>query len=179
MRSFTEEEAKELVELVRLKVWIWTRGSQVKDRDDVVQEVVTRVLEQLPRYDSTRSSLRTFQNRLIDKAYVDHVRHERAAKRGLGRVRCGGAFADIIDGQAYRGGGHCARPQTEQSDLAMDLDKAIRALEPDQQCLCSKIKQKPVSDVAQEEGVARGTIYRRLRSVRAVFDSLQLAEYLD
>ena len=179
MWTFTEEQARELVELVRHKVWALTHGRQVQDTDDVVQEVVIRVLEQLPRYDSKRSSLRTFQNRLIDRAFVDHVRHERAVKRGRNRVRCSSNFDGVADGQSYRDAGRRTRPHTELTDLAMDLDEATQGLEPGQQCLCAQIKQKPVLEVANDEGVVRGTIYRRLRPIRAAFDSLKLAEYLD
>jgi len=185
MQFVTEEQAKELVKLVRHKVWSYTRGRAGPDTEDAVQEVVTRVLEQLPRFDATRASLRTFQSRLIERAYVSYLRHLRAAKRGNGRTRhmqssFGRSFVDRVDSaQHLRAQGKRVRSQIELSDLSLDLETATAGLDPQQQRLCTRIKHKPVAEIAQEDGVARGTIYRRLRPIRQLLEDARLAEYLD
>jgi RNA polymerase sigma factor (sigma-70 family) len=183
MRSVTEEQAKELVDLVRMKVWAFTRGRNNQDTDDIVQDVLTRVLEQLPRFNADRASLRTFQNRLIERAYVDHLRREQAAKRGRGRVRCSKDGHDLevaaFNGHGARQGGTGSRSQFELSELALDLKTAASTLTPEQQRLCHQVTQKPLPEIAHDLGVVRGTIYRRLRPIREAFESLDLAAYLD
>jgi transcriptional regulator of acetoin/glycerol metabolism len=75
----------------------------------------------------------------------------------------------------------CATPLSpvEQCDLEIDLAQATTLLEPAQQYLCDLLKRMPVPDAAAETGVARGTVYRRLRPIRRVFDSAGLAKYLE
>ena len=176
----TEEQAKELLELVRYKVWAFTRGRAAADSEDVVQELVTRVLEQLPQFDETRATLRTYQNRLIERALIDHLRREEAAKRGRRSTRrAAHRLGELADGQGDCRRRNGSRSQIERCDLEMDLESATAVLEPEQQQLCNQIKRKPITEVADDEGVVRGTIYRRLRPIREVFDSLGLAKYLD
>jgi RNA polymerase sigma factor (sigma-70 family) len=187
MRSVTEEQANDLLKLVRYKVWAFTRDQRSQD-EDLVQEVVTRVLELLPKYDASRASLQTYQDRLIDRACANYLRRERAAKRGRRHgsrsinhpTRNGAMLHDMVDAeQQQRALGRRNRSQADLRDLALDLEAASASLGVDQRRLCEQIKQKSVAEVAEDEKVVRGTIYRRMRPVREAFDSFGLAEYLD
>jgi hypothetical protein len=64
-------------------------------------------------------------------------------------------------------------------DLRLDAELATRGLNAQQQRLCRRLLTQPVAEAAEEEGVHRGTMYRRIRPVREVFQDLGLAEYLD
>jgi RNA polymerase sigma factor (sigma-70 family) len=187
MRPVTEEQGKDLLELVRYKVWKFTRGRQQPDPDDLVQEVVARVLEQLPRFDPGKATLPTFQNRLIERACVDCLRRERAAKRGHGRVTSldrrtvnGHSLHDQIDGDRQkRATGKQTRTERALTELVLDVKTATAKLQPEQQVLCEKVQQMPISEVAKDEHVSRGTVYRRIKPVRETFENLKLAEYLE
>jgi RNA polymerase sigma-70 factor, ECF subfamily len=179
MHPITEEQALDLLEMVRLKVRTVTKGQVRSDFEDIVQEVVVRVLEQLSEYDPSRASLRTFQSRLIDRAYVDIYRRERAAKRGKNRKHVSYSRCQSVSQCATATSRAARRSEYELSDLKSDVEYATTGLTADQNRLCELVKTKPVPDVANEEGVHRGTVYRRLQPIRHYFESLQLAAYLD
>jgi RNA polymerase sigma factor (sigma-70 family) len=180
MHSLSDQQAQDLLQLVRYKVWAFTRG-RMTDTEDLVSEVVVSVLERLPDFDAARARLDTYQNRLIDHACTNCFRRRNAAKRGGARKPVSFRRQDqVVDGQQHRAAG-VKRNGTPcfQSDLRMDLQAATEALNPDQQQLCEKIKHRSVVEIAEQEHVVRGTIYRRLRPVRRVFENLRLAEYLE
>jgi RNA polymerase sigma factor (sigma-70 family) len=151
------------------------------DTEDLVSDVVVSVLERLPDYDASRARMDTYQNRLIERACTNCLRRRNAAKRGGTRKPVSFRRQDqVVDGQQHKAaGGKRNGTPCLQSDLRMDLQAALSDLDSDQQQLCEKVKHRSVVEVAEQEQVVRGTIYRRLRPVRRVFENLGLAEYLD
>src|SRR5262245_51297832 len=91
-------------------------------------------------------------NRLIDRAFVGHLRRERAAKRGHGWIRCStnghDPYATASNGHSDRRVGKRSRSQIELSELALDLTTATYTLTPEQQQLCAQIKWKSVPEIA-------------------------------
>lgn len=183
MSALTDDQAKALIQLVRNKAWAYSRCGV--EQEDLVQEIMVRILPRLPAFDPARSSLPTFLNRLICRACHDYLRHLRAAKRGRQRTislqtltRHGHELNDYIDAERRRPATP-NRSSKELRDLAFDLASATAELEPHDQRLCTQLKLDSIPDVAAGEGVVRGTIYRRILPVRQHFEDRGLADYLD
>src|SRR6187431_3023631 len=80
--TVTDECGHEILELARKKAIRFVRGTRRRnDLEEIVTDLVLRVLARLPDYDSRRSSPQTFFHRVIDSAWADLCRQERAGKR--------------------------------------------------------------------------------------------------
>src|ERR1700690_3983937 len=103
--SFTDEESRQIMDVVRYKVRQLQRGAHCcpDEAGDLEQDIVSRILPILPRFDPTRSGFRTFLNRTIDSASVDLRRKTGTKKRGTGRnvVSLQTLIPSATDGQAY------------------------------------------------------------------------------
>ena len=188
--TLTEDEAHQVMDLVHLKVRKFHRdlGLPLTDDKDVEQGIIARVLPTLHRFDPGRSSFPTFLNRVIDSAWMDLLRQRRAAKRGSGRNAVSlqspaapgssSSLADLIDGeQHHKALGRHHRCQQELTELTLDLESELAKLNPCDRQLLKEVAERPVEDVAREQGVCRGTLYRRLNKVLQHFEDSSLRDY--
>lgn len=190
----TDEQAGELLPLVRGKVRKFLSGTlrHAETRQDLVQATFVRLLERLPLFDPVRGSLGDFAATVVDSVLVDHVRHQQAAKRDCRRDRVSlnapirdadgelTELAQVIAAKDHESsyGRHRLR-ESEMLDLLLDLSEALHRLAPAQRQFLERLKTDSVADVAEQDGVHRGTGYRRLRSVRKHLQNDALREYLE
>jgi RNA polymerase sigma factor (sigma-70 family) len=182
MLALTDEQAEDLLQLLRNKARAYSRCGV--EQEDLVQEVMVRILPKLSEFDPARSSLATYVNRLFRRACHDYLRHQGAAKRGRQRTislqtltRHGHELSEYVDAEHHR----LEKPHRsseELRDLAFDLSVATAELEPREQRLCEQLKLHSIPDVADDERVNRGTIYRRMLPVREHLEDRGLSVYL-
>jgi RNA polymerase sigma-70 factor (ECF subfamily) len=194
VKRLTDEQATGLLPLVRGKVRKFV-GDQRRDaelRDDLVQDAFVRILKRLPLYEPDRGSLGDFAATVVDSVLLDHLRHDHAKKRD--RRRAGTSLNAPLHGSAEgptelgatisaeardASFGRRRRQEQDAVDLLLDVSEMLRQMKPDHRRLCEQLKSVTVAEAAAEEGIARGTGYRRLRSIQRRHQNDGLRKYLD
>jgi RNA polymerase sigma-70 factor (ECF subfamily) len=128
-------------------------GAPAGDREDLEQEALLRVWQALPRYDPTKASLRTFVERVADSRFASLLRPRcrQVVIEPLSRISP--ASADGI-------------PAVE---LRVDFERVLAKLsEPDRR-LARLLSEHTPSQASRILGVARSTVYCRIRRLRAAF----------
>lgn len=181
-----EEDARALVEFIESKVhhFLWNEPARRQEASDLVQEVLLRVMSRIRQYDPRRATLRTFVARIAESALLDEARRRSAAKRNPFRE----SFS--LDGR-FRGQGDSANrgtPDVKDSDareserlrdLKIDLAEALSALPADLRQLAEDLREWTPAEAAERAGVHRGTVHRRLASIRRRWEDGTLRDYLD
>jgi len=123
------------------------------DRDDLEQEALLRVWQALPRYDPTKASLRTFVERVAGRRFASLLppRRRRAVLETLNGNKL--ATADGIPAVEFRA----------------DLERLLRPLAAPDQRLAVLLTEHTPSEASRILGLARSTVYERVRRLRAVF----------
>jgi RNA polymerase sigma factor (sigma-70 family) len=182
----TDVQAIDLLPLIRGKVRKFIGGQQrhAEDRRDLIQDVFVGLLDRLHLFDQRRGSLGDFVATVVDSVLLNDFRHQHAAKRDRRRDRISlNAPVRDSDGNltelARLIAAEDQQIESKLLDLLMDVSEMLRRLAPSQREFCEKLKTGSVAEVAEQEGVARGTGYRRLKSVRTHLQNESLREYLD
>ena len=86
----------------------------------------------------------------------------------------------VLDSKEYRRETlSSTRSEEELRDLRIDLAKSIGKLPDDLRSLCDRLQNTPVSHIAVEAGVRRGTVYGGIARLRAQFARAGLSVYVD
>lgn len=128
-------------------------GLRVQDREDVEQQLTLRVLEREGAFDPRRGTWRAFVRRVVDRHGENLVRARRAAKRYAGPLE------PLTEEAAAGDGGVDARV------LAGDVAVAIAALPDGLRRVAELVRAGTVADAARALGIARATVYARLREI--------------
>lgn len=189
---FTTDQTAHLVDLVRRKVrrFLGVERRRDHDREDLEQDVLLRLIERFDAYDPARACPATFFDRVINSALVDNCRHSHAAKRDCARVER--SLNDEIftaDGRRTEFGQTLSDEQYELGrgrlvnavtlDLMLDVSEALGQLPPTYGEFCQELMNLSVAEAAHQAGVARGTGYRWLKTVRQRFQDSSLRDYLE
>lgn len=165
-------------------------GFTISDIKDIEQKLALALLQQLPNYDPTRASRRTFINRIINFEIATIIEGRKAKKRDY-RLNAGSLNEDyknddgaitsrleLVDAEAcYRRLGWTCGPSEEQRDLKIDLDWLIVNLPPEIRELCMRLQYQTVLEISQATGVPRSTLYDRMKRVGILFKDKGLKEY--
>ncbi|MGV3483338.1 MAG: sigma-70 family RNA polymerase sigma factor [Planctomycetaceae bacterium] len=156
------------------------------DEDDLVQEILVKILLKRDLYDSTRASWPGFCTVLAK----DYLYRRRRRERSRPDVQSLDTRQSDNGGNGYREvdrltEGHSipakfsrCRPAEELSDLAQDALAAIEKLPPELRQICElSLEFESVTELAQQTGLSRGTIYRRRQQVRIAIKSTCLEDY--
>jgi RNA polymerase sigma factor (sigma-70 family) len=133
------------------------------DRDDLVQQLLLALLERRPKYDPARGTPVGFGFQVVQNASVSLLRKLRAEKRAPRGVP-----------ESLRG----VADNREPDENLRDVGEALRGLELDERSIATLLARLPVTEVAHESGVCRGTVYSRRRAIREQFENAGLAVYL-
>ncbi|MCL4796478.1 MAG: sigma-70 family RNA polymerase sigma factor [Bryobacteraceae bacterium] len=123
------------------------------DLEDLVQEALLAVLNALPSYDSSRASVRTFVETVVAHRIASMLRSHR---RRPAVVPINEDHDVEIDG----GSAH---------DLRMDVRKVLSDLPESDQRVAALLMEESPSEAGRTLGLARSTIYMRIRRLREAF----------
>lgn len=144
---------------VRFRVLRLGRVFQLSNADiaDLEQDLWLEIVRAMKKFDPNRSLATTFAQRVMELWYCDaarRIRRGRAQRRGRA-VRLAAKPLLLRD--------------TAHLDLfenRLSLEAALLLLTEEQQTLVQRLRVRSVAEIAAEDGVHRGTVYRQLVKVR-------------
>lgn len=160
------------------------------DREDLEQDLRLDLLRRQAKFDSGRASLNTFVARVVDHAVATIIERQVAACRDgrLTRVfsdcvpECdegeATSFEDRFDAAAYlRLTGRADPDSAESIDLHLDFERALSSMPANLQELCQRLVTSSISEISNETGIPRATLYGRVKEIRAHLDHLGFHNY--
>ena len=123
-----------------------------------MQELLYVAWRALPRYDSSRASLRTYTERVIANRFVSLLR---ARRRELRLVPLEGQHLATRDGI----------PMVE---FRNDLQRVVDSLAQRDRRLVLRLMELSPTEASRGLGIARSTVYTRIRCIRVVFQEAGL-----
>lgn len=156
---------------------------------DIEQELYAAFYERQNKYDSSRSSFRTFVERIVRNCAETLAENAQAEKRGRNYDTL--HFSDIPveteDGECldaedtigwYRQRNGLIPEVEEQAMLVVDTRRAVFALPPHLRDTCLSILAGRVSDAAVTTGVSRWTVHHRIAAIKKRFVAAGLDAYV-
>jgi RNA polymerase sigma factor (sigma-70 family) len=158
------------------------------DVEDIEQELMLRVHQRLAQFNPSRSSVRTFTDRIARNCIASLLQAAQAKKRG------GGIEILFLDEIALSGD-DCSSPicgeqqmvlDAEQHvgyspeaflNLRIDLWRAYEGLPPTLRSCFLALFDNTVTDVARRAGASRATVYDRVAAIRELFRAADLQAY--
>lgn len=166
-------------------------GFKADDLEDLEQELAVHLVEQLPKFNSTRGAYTTFVDRVLDHKAADILDARFAACRDCRlpvgslhdpvRLEEGGEVLvedlDLEDAMQVQRGLR-GRPTYEDADLKIDLARVLATLTPEQRDLCLRLLTSNLAEISAATGIPRPTLHDRRAQIRAAFDRAGLGGYL-
>jgi DNA-directed RNA polymerase specialized sigma24 family protein len=121
---------------------------------DLEQDAALLVWRKLNVFDSRRSSLRTFVERMVANRMVSSIRRVRAEKRRALPAEWTPAFVPC---------------EADSVNLRVDVLRVLSALSPAQRDVCRMLSEHSPTEVSRRAGVCRAAIYRMIGDLRIVF----------
>lgn len=157
-----------------------------QDREDVEQELMVDLLRRLPRFDAGRATYRTFvarivahgAARLLAASRSENSNGRRAALSLSDQVSNGEGetverWQTLDEGVGRRRSGGGVDPELLR-DLRLDVADVLVGLPPEMRGLCERLLRDSVRSVARSTGTSHPTLLRRIRPIRAAFESAGL-----
>jgi RNA polymerase sigma factor (sigma-70 family) len=155
------------------------------DPRDIQQDLHTHLLGRWPDYDATRSSPRTFADRVV-RNHAKTLLQKCYAQCRDPRRECGvvsefesdpGGEPSIRNVQDYLRA--TARDDERCLDLRLDVRAALQTLPPEFREICElRSRGMPVTEIAKCVGISVPTAHRWFRRIREQFREVGLAEYV-
>jgi len=165
-------------------------GFTAQDREDLEQELYTRVLQSLPLFNPDQAHRNKFITTVVERYVRNILRNARAEKRDYTRIGSLNVIVEIPDeGPAElaetidhreldaRLGRH-RRTEEELAELAIDLADVIATLPQSWQTLLELRKTQTMQEIADEMGVPRTTLNGWMRRIRQRCEDAGMADYL-
>ncbi len=151
--------------------------------EDIEQELMLDYLSRIQAFDPTKSSRKTFADRILRHKCAAMVTRAKAEKRnhGIGAISLesyleDGDREDIPESQGLWGVD--ANPQVN-AELAIDIASAIRALPPMAQTYCVVLLRDPsVQALCRSCDRHPSTVYEAIGRIRREFAARDLQKYL-
>ena len=150
-------------------------GIKKQDRDDLVQELMLRLLQSLRLFDAAQADRKSFVTAVVERNAAKILRDRRAKKRDGGRIDWLDVLLEALDEEPTdlaiddRAAG--------QADLAIDVADLLARLPAGLRDLAERLKTQTLSQVAREMGVPRSTLQRRVARLRRHFEEAGLRNY--
>jgi len=150
------------------------------DREDLEQEFRLEILKQSALYDQTKSSVRTFSDRVIAHRIADLIEERQAQCRDWRKtVRLSDplpgteddlTLEDCLDADGNIDARKSPRsPQQEVSDQHRDIQRFLSRLEPQLRDFCMRLLRQTVAEIARETGEPASSLYDRQRRIRVLY----------
>lgn len=176
----------------KAKRLIGRAGLVRSDQEDIEQELRLDLWHRLSRFDPDKSPRDMFTTCVVKYRIASIIESRKAPCRDYRRCRC--SLNDPLDsesgdGSAERGDllgqdatrlrtGGANRPAEERVDLRHDIRTVLAGLPPELRGLCRRLMNRTPTEVAQETGIPRGTVYESMEVLRRRFEKANLREYL-
>lgn len=161
------------------------------DLEDLEQELMIDLLSKLIHYDSSKSSLQTFTQNIIENKASNMIRDISRKKRGSQMAICSlyepigigdnkdeaYLLIDTIsaDSRFYE---YSISDLTRQLEFEFDVRQVINKLPDNLGKLCKLLQIMTVAEIAEETGTSRNTVYKALKMLRTIFADSNLQDYL-
>ncbi len=168
-------------------------GYTKNDREDIEQDLTVDLLHRLPRFDSTKATRNTFIARVVEHGVARLIERREAMMRDY-RL-CIGSLNDHVvigeDEHIERGDllnrdtymesvGNPVMSLAERVALRVDLERLLATLPPELRDLWARVEGgQNFTDISQETGIPRGTLYDRMKKLRKLAEDAGLRAYLD
>ncbi len=142
-------------------------GLNEQDAEDASQEMLTALVIASPRFNPAKSAARTFVCRVLDLTYMALCRKARAR---IARPAQNPLAFEVVFGTPCpdRVVDHAARVPSRDVGLRIDVEEALAPLGRRERLVAEDLKHfGSVSDVAREQAMARGSVYRSVGTIRA------------
>jgi RNA polymerase sigma-70 factor (ECF subfamily) len=138
-------------------------GLTPDDREDIEAQLLLTFFLRARKFDTGRSSLRTFTSRVMDREIASILRYRLAGRRlQLGRPELldGGAIDDL----------HVASPSTiERQEFWLDVAKIMSGLPATLRETVLALRCGSPTEASQLLGTARSVVYERITLIRQAF----------
>jgi RNA polymerase sigma factor (sigma-70 family) len=168
----------------RAAVIVAVLGLRPSDKEDFVQDVLFHAWLQLAAFDPTRSSLRTFCNRVIQNKAASIIEKHVAQKRDCRRCRASLDEQCDVDHSA----GTKSSPVDVWTDtslytfdnleLGIDVERVIARMPSELRHLARSLMLENSTEISRTLGLSRATVYRRIRQIREHFTEAGLQKYV-
>ena len=161
------------------------------DLEDLEQELMIDLLSKLIHYDSSKSSLQTFTQNIIENKASNMIRDISRKKRGSQMAICSlyepigigdnkdeaYLLIDTIsaDSSFYE---YSISDLTRQLEFEFDVRQVINKLPDNLGKLCKLLQIMTVAEIAEETRTSRNTVYKALKMLRTIFADSNLQDYL-
>lgn len=149
--------------------------------EDLEQELMLHAHRRLSLYDPGRADLWTYADRVLSNFVMNLAKAAGAPSRGGGTSRislddlerdCESMAVAVGDRQSTDLG------WCEQIHLRQDLDRVLHSLPQHLKDCCHWLAMNSVTEAAQRYGLARGSIYSRIATLRRAFAAAGLEAYI-
>jgi DNA-directed RNA polymerase specialized sigma24 family protein len=151
--------------------------------EDLEQELMLHAHRRLNSYDPARGDLWTFVDRVLSNFLANLATAARAKSRD------GGTFTNSLDDPdlerdseaiaAAADNGRSGEPRwCEYIHLRQDLHRVLYSLPEHLQDCCHRLTENSVAEAARRSGLARGSIYSRMATLKRAFAAAGLDVYL-
>jgi len=162
------------------------------DQEDIQQDLILDLLRRLPRFDPSRACLHTFIARVLEHGVARLIEHRQAAMRDYRCCTCSlndplenddgeqVERGDLLSQDDYlRSQGRSIAPLEDRVALRMDRDRLVATLTPELRDLCLRFEAgQTITDISRDTGTPRGTLYERMKKLKALAEDAGLREYL-
>jgi len=166
-------------------------GLTISDVPDLEQDMKLDLLRRLSKFDPSKAQRNTFIARVVEHSVATIIESRKAGLRDYRRCTCSlnDPTKDLQGKPIERGDamdqeqrrlrtGSAGRTPAEDVDLAVDVAEVVSDLPPELRDLCRRLKTQSPTEVSQETGIPRGTLYESFETLRRRFEKARLREYL-
>jgi RNA polymerase sigma-70 factor (ECF subfamily) len=158
-------------------------GLTASDREDVEQELRTRLLESVSTYDGEKAHWNVFVTTVIERQAAKLLRDLRAEKRDHRRISSLSQPVEVegdgcVELGEVIGQEHLDARRLQQSlsdleylELKTDVGTVLADLPEELRDICERLKEQSMSEVARELDMPRTTLQRYIARIRASFES--------
>ena len=153
------------------------------DLEDLEQELMLHAHRRMSSYDPARADLWTYVDRVLSNFLANLAKAASAKSRGSGISAISlddpnlERDSEAIAAITYNGGSR--EPSwCEYIHLRQDLHRVLHSLPQHLQDCCHRLTENSVTEAARRSGLARGSIYSRMATLKRAFAAAGLDVYL-
>lgn len=165
-------------------------GFTADDQPDIRQDLLADLLHRLPSFDSSRASLHTFINRVVEHGVAGLIERRKAAMRDYRQcvyslndpIEDGDGEqaerGDLVDQDAYlESMGQADSSLADQVTLRVSLNHLRDTLPPELRVLWDRFEEgQTLTDIWQQTGIRRGTLWRRKKRLEKLAEEAGLRD---
>jgi len=174
----------------KIKQLVGRAGFARQDGDDLQQDLILRVLQSLPSFDSDQGHRNKFITAVVERYVATILRNKKAEKRDHRRISSLNVKVTIGEGEVTelaqtigqreldaRRGRH-PRSDEDLVQLALDMAEVIARLPTDLRELAERMKTESVAEIARAMDIPRTTLHDSVHRLRQRFENTGLKDYL-